>query len=221
MNHARAARQQLVNRVNSAWTLGRGSLTPQFWGPMARFSPRGPPMYTEEYRQRGILSPRVGRPLSNATLKASPPSTPRAHSERVKLVSPRLPVLDGRKVRGASLTARASRPAAPLAFDRLFPTFSREKRSALERSLACAGIRPVNGQTSLSRVSISSGMPYKAEFTDWGDFVQTNNTPGGEMHSTNWSSVADMERAKEIRLETDRNQRDAALVSTHAILQYM
>ena len=67
---------------------------------MARFSPRGPPMYTEEYRLRGILSPRVGRPLSNAALKASPPSSPRSNAERV-LVSPRLPDLDGRKVRGA------------------------------------------------------------------------------------------------------------------------
>ena len=163
-------------------------------------------MYTEEFRLRSILSPRVGRPLSNATLKASPPSSPRAHTERrAQLVSPRLPTLDGRSVRGASLTAHARFPPRFSFF-----LFALPAPTAKPVSLA-AGIRPVNGQTSLSRVSISSAMPYKAEFTEWGDFVQMNNVPGGEMHSTNWSSVADMERAREIRLETDRQQREAAL----------
>ena len=103
-------------------------------GSAMSFAPRGPPMYTEEFRLRGILSPRVGRPMNNTALKLGLPSTPRANSARV-LVSPRLPTLDGRRVEG---------------------------------------IRPVHGQTSLSRVSISSDVPYKTTFDNWGDFVQTD-----------------------------------------------
>ena len=58
-------------------------------------------MYTEEFRLRGILSPRVGRPVHNEALKATPPSTPRPSSQRNRQFTPRLPELDGRSVRGA------------------------------------------------------------------------------------------------------------------------
>eukprot|EP01046_Picozoa_sp_COSAG06_P023397 COSAG06_NODE_1855_length_8211_cov_7.092209_2_plen_305_part_00 len=68
------------------------------------------------------------------------------------------------------------------------------------------------GQTSLSRVSITADVPYKAEFTDWGDFVQTNTVPGGDVISTNWTSVAEMEKAKTMRQETDRMQKESALL---------
>ena len=121
---------------------GAGSLAA---GPMS-FAPRGPPMYTEEFRLRGILSPRVGRPMNNAALKLGLPSTPRANAARV-LVSPRLPTLDGRRVEG---------------------------------------IRPVHGQTSLSRVSISSDVPYKTTFDNWGDFVQTDP----DHSNTQWCAAA-------------------------------
>ena len=70
------------------------------------FSPRGPPMYTEEFRLSGLLSPRVGRPVHNqVVLKASPPNTPKRPNAQRVLVSPRLPTLDGRKVRGACAAA--------------------------------------------------------------------------------------------------------------------
>lgn len=76
--------------------------------------------------------------------------------------------------------------------------------------LRSAVIRPVAGQTSLSRVSITRDVPYKPGFTEWGDFAQTNSLPGGVMISTAWSSVADMQQARTIRERTDRLQKENA-----------
>lgn len=97
------------------------------------------------------------------------------------------------------------------------PCLSPEKRSRLSVSHLRnardwpAGIRPVAGQTSLSRVSISRAVPYKAEFTEWGDFVQTNHSPGGVLISTAWSSAAEMQTARTLKEQTDRLQKEAAL----------
>ena len=54
------------------------------------FAPAGPPMYTAEFAERAILSPRVGRPMHQcaAVLRASTPGA----------AKPVLPELDGRKV---------------------------------------------------------------------------------------------------------------------------
>ena len=53
-------------------------------------------------------------------------------------------------------------------------------------------------------------MPYKSEFAEWGDFVQTNCLPGGVMISTDWSSQAEMMQARTMREDMDRRQKESA-----------
>jgi hypothetical protein len=144
--------------------------------------------------------------VHNIALKASPPNTPRPNAQRV-LVSPRLPELDGRKVRGACATACV---AASLPVSERRACRADGSRETLAAAGCSAGIRPVAGQTSLSRVSITRDVPYKSEFMEWGDFVQTNPLPGGVMISTDWSSPADMQQARTIRERTDRLQKENA-----------
>jgi hypothetical protein len=61
-----------------------------------RFAPVGPPMYTEDYAQSLLLSPRVGRPIQNHAVSKAGSWTDRSHLAAVR---PEMPALDRRHVR--------------------------------------------------------------------------------------------------------------------------